>query len=92
MARVITSTDHPGTNRLLMLASVFCAGMAALFVFAVLNQHGSSSGPAAVATQDVVVAARDIAANTTVTADMLEIHAVPNAQVLDGAFTNNAAA
>jgi len=73
----------------LVLATGF-AILAGLLAFAALRDSGSSSSStaASVATLPRVVAAEDIPARTRVTADMLEVQAIPTEAALVSAFAS----
>ena len=89
MARAIAARPaHDQRSKLMLVAALFFAAIAAVLVFVAL-QNGSDGGKSASsagATVDVVVAARDIGANTTLTADMLELRAVPLDVALSGTY------
>lgn len=77
-----------------MAGALLFALIAAVLVFVALQGRGGDGGttsaaPAAMA--PVVVASQDIAANTKLTADMLEVRELPDAAQLAGAFTSTAA-
>jgi pilus assembly protein CpaB len=86
---ISTLTERPGRS-LLLLALLFAA-VAAVLVFVALRQSNDNGNKETSATGDtakVVVAAHDIAARTTLKADMLKLADVPKDSVLDGAFSN----
>ena len=88
MSRTIsTLSERPGRG-LLLLALLF-AIVAAVLVFLALNRNdGGDEKMAGPATTKVVVAGEDIAARTTLDADMLKVADVPTDSVLKGAFSN----
>lgn len=90
MARAIAARTAPGPrNRAMLIAALLFAVVAAVLVFVALQERSDgtqSSGGAA--TAGVVVAARDVAANTTLTADMLELRAVPSDDALSGSYAS----
>jgi len=89
MSRTIsTLTERPGRS-LLLLALLF-AIVAAVLVFLALNKNDEKGDEktAASATTKVVVAAQDMAARTTLDADMLKVADVPTDSVLEGAFSD----
>lgn len=80
-------TERPGRS-LLLLALLF-AIVAAVLVFLALNRNdGGDEKTAASATTKVVVAGEDIAARTTLDADMLKVADVPTDSVLKGTFSD----
>jgi pilus assembly protein CpaB len=90
MARTVSRiTERPGRS-LLLLALLFAA-IAAVLVFLALNKNddkGDKSAAAGSATTKVVVAGEDIAARTTLDADMLKVADVPAGSVLKGSFSD----
>lgn len=74
----------------MIVAAVLFAAIAAALVFVALQNRGEGGGDSgsAAVTSDVVVAARDIPANTKLTAEMLEVRAVPIDTVLAKAYTS----
>jgi Flp pilus assembly protein CpaB len=86
MARAITGTSAERTGRLMVIAALVFAALAAILVFVALHNRGGSGGSSAVATQDVVVAKQDISVNTKLTADMVEAKALPSNQIITGAY------
>ena len=89
MSRTIsTLTERPGRS-LLLLALLF-AIVAAVLVFLALNKNDEKGDEktAASATTKVVVAAQDMAARTTLDADMLKVADVPTDSVLKGTFSD----
>ena len=89
MASVLVGTAPEQRSRLLLIAAAAFAAIAAVLVFVALQQRsdsGTSSDAPAATTMGVVVAARDLPANTRLTASMLELRAVPADGVLGGAY------
>jgi pilus assembly protein CpaB len=88
MARTVSRiTERPGRS-LLLLALLF-AIVAAVLVFLALNKNDEGDEKTAgSATTKVVVAGEDIAARTTLDADMLKVADVPAGSVVDGAFSD----
>jgi len=85
MARTIFRRgDRPGAAFLLL--AVLFAVIAAVLVFAALNQSDDDKEASAADTRTVVVAAHDIAPRTKLDAAMLRLAEVPEDMVLDGAF------
>ena len=74
----------------LVLATGF-AVLAGLLAYAALRDSGGSSGGTAVATLARVVASEDIPARTRITADMVEVRAIPAEAALLGSFTESGA-
>ena len=89
MAAVMTATPE-GRSRVLMAGALLFALAAGVLVFVALQSRGGDSGAAStgapVAMAPVVVAAQDIAANTKLTAGMLEVRNLPGAAQLAAAF------
>ena len=88
MGRTVSRiTERPGRS-LLLLALLF-AIVAAVLVFLALNKNDEGDEKTAgSATTKVVVAGEDIAARTTLDADMLKVDDVPAGCVVDGAFSD----
>ncbi|MDI6858309.1 MAG: Flp pilus assembly protein CpaB [Dehalococcoidia bacterium] len=86
MARtILRKGDRPGAAFLLL--AVLFAVIAAVLVFAALNQGDDDKEASAAAdTRTVVVAAHDIAPRTQLDAEMLRLAEVPEDMVLSGAF------
>lgn len=74
----------------MIAAAVVFAAIAALLLFVALQSGGggdsSSSTSSGVVLTEVVVASRDIEANTLISAEMLELRSVPPDQALAGSF------
>ena len=88
MARIQDLTLAKNSRAMLLLALI--AGLvAAVAVFAVLNNNSSSdnSGPSA-GNAPVLVAAQDISAGTEITADMLKVEKIQDSLVVSGVFTD----
>ncbi len=85
MARVIAAASPDRSSRLLIAAAIIFAGLAAVLVFVGLNDGSEKASPSATSAE-VVVAAQGISANTKLTADLLELRAVPLDQKLDGVY------
>ena len=88
MARTIASGVMQGTDRRVMALAIVFALIAAILIFVVLSNSdggGKTSAPVA-GTVEVVAAASDVAARTTLSADMLKITAVPADQALSGSY------
>ena len=85
MARAIAETAPENRNRLMIIAAVVFAAIAALLLFVAL-QNANDGGGAADADTEVVVASQDIDPNTRVTSDMLEVTSVPADQALSGVY------
>lgn len=79
------------SNRLLIIAAVVVAAIAGLLVFAALQSTGGSSS-ASSADQQVLVASRDLDADTTLKEDMLEFKTVPKDQAVRGFYEDKSAA
>src|SRR3972149_3270913 len=87
MARTLTSGAAQGTDRRVMALAIVFALTAATLIFLVLSNSddGKTAAPAANSV-NVVTAASDVAARTTLSADMLKITAVPADQALSGSY------
>lgn len=95
MARSAVGTPSEHRSRVIILAAVIFAGIAALLLFVALQSGdggGGGSESAAGVTAEIVVATRPISANTTLEADMLELKAIPLDQELIGAYSSVEAA
>lgn len=90
MARRTTKLGGAGSKRTLLLLAVLFAAVAAVLVFVAVNQGGGEeeAEEEVTATTGVVVASRDIAARTELTADMLKVADLPRDQALKGAFSD----
>lgn len=91
MAHAILAAPE-GRNKIMALVAVIFSVIAAILVYAAL-QSGSgndTSSSVSAASTLVVVAARDVPANTILTADMLEVRQVPLGSQLDGVFASTA--
>jgi pilus assembly protein CpaB len=77
-------------NRLAFYGAIGLAAIAAIFAFAALRAAGGDggSGSGAAANVDVVVAAQQIEAGTTIEEGMLRITSVPEDGLVDGARTD----
>src|SRR3972149_9701555 len=91
MARTLTSGAAQGTDRRVMALAIVFALIAAILIFVVLSSSdgGKTSAPAANSV-NVVTAASDVAARTTLSADMLKVTAVPADQALSGSYSDAA--
>lgn len=88
MARVLAGTSPERTNRVMLAAAIVFAGLAAVLVFVSLRDGGGSAGSGPAVTPNAVVANQPIPANTKLTADMLELRALPDAALVDGAYAD----
>ncbi len=92
MAQAITATSE-GRSKLMVLAALLFAAIAAVFVYAALQSRGGGDESAPIVSSDttvVVVAARDVAANTILTAGMVEVREVPLGSQLGNVFASTA--
>ena len=92
MARTLTSGVVQRADRRVMALAIVFALIAAILIFVVLSSSdsgGKTAAPAA-GTVDVITADGDIAARTTLSADMLKIVAVPADQALSGSYSDAA--
>lgn len=90
MARAIAARPvSDNRSRTMLVAALFFAVVAAALVFVALQQRSDTkTSSSAAATVDVVVVAGDVAANTVLSADMLELRAVPPDEALSGVYAN----
>lgn len=89
MARAIAGTQADGKSRIIIIAAVIFSALAAVLLFAALQNRGDGGGGSSAAvTTDVIVATRDIGANTPLTADMVEVNALSIDESLAGAYTS----
>ena len=87
MAQAATTVPtQERTNRWVAIGAVVFAALAAILLFVALQSRDSGGGSSSVLTVDVVVAAQSISANTTLTADMLEVESIPADSLLGGAY------
>jgi pilus assembly protein CpaB len=88
MARVIAVSGAPESrNRLLIVAAGVFGVIAAALVFVALQDRSDSTGSTPISGGVmVVVAAGDLAVNTTLTAEMLSVQTVPPDVALSGAY------
>ena len=90
MARAVAAghaTDQ--RSRLMLVAALFFAAVAAALIYVAVQDRGgtTTAGPAATTT-GVVVATRDVPANTTLSADMVELRGVPSDDALAGGYAS----
>lgn len=76
-----------GRSRLLVIGAVVFAAITAVLFVVALQSRGGEGGGSVAATADVVVASRDIGANTIIEADMVRMEAVAVDQLLTGAYS-----
>ena len=91
MAAAVTTANAPSgsRNRMMILAALVFAAIAALLLFVALQSRGEGgSSVTAPASVDIVVAAQNIDANTKVTSEMLELKSIPTDQALTGAYSS----
>jgi pilus assembly protein CpaB len=87
MARVIAVRGAPETrSRVLIVAAAVFAVIAALLVFVALQNRSEGSTNSSAGLVPVVVATRDLQANTTLTSDMLKVQPVPPDVALSGVY------
>lgn len=93
MARTLAGAGPERTNRLILIGAIALAVVAAVLVFASLSSFGGGSDNNSIGgTVSVVVAAQDIKAGTTISADMLTTAVIPSKVLVDGAVTDKQAA
>jgi len=90
MASNKTDVRRSRSGRAFLFLALIFAVVAAVLVFVAVNQGGGEEKGTATtnATQEVVVASKDIAARTEVTGGMLSVKQVPDDEALRGAFTD----
>ena len=87
MARALEATAPEGRSNGMIIAAVIFAALAAVLLFVALQSRGDGgSSSSAVAKTSVVVAKQNIAVNTRLTAEMLEVRSVPTDQALSGVY------
>ena len=91
MARTIASGVMQGTDRRVMALAIVFALIAAILIFVVLSSSdGGGKTAAPGGTIEVVTAASDVAARTTLKAEMLTVISVPANQALSGSYSEAA--
>ena len=89
MAQAATVPGQERSTRWVALGAVVFAALAAVLLFVALqSRDNGGGGSSSIATVDVVVAAQAIDANTTLTADMLEVSSIPADSLLSGAYAS----
>lgn len=91
MAHVIADKLPERTNRLMLVAAVLFAAVASVLVFVALQSRGPGGGESVAATTQVVVASRDVPANTKLTSNMLELRSLPVEAALDDGYESTVA-
>lgn len=90
MARTISAGMPERQNRLIFIGAILLATLAGVLVFVglsgVLDDDGDSSPASFAGSVNVVVAAREIPAGTTITGDDLTIATLPENGIVDGAL------
>jgi pilus assembly protein CpaB len=91
MARSLTAAAFSRSDRTILLAAIILAAIAAVLVFVAANSGGDDSSPKTVTPVaggvEVVTAVKDIPANTTISADMVQVTSLPAPAVLAQAYT-----
>lgn len=90
MARSITTAAFGRSDRLIIIAAIVLAAVAAALVFIAANSGGGTTTKTVAPVEgsvDVVTAVQDIAANTTITADMVQVTPLPAAAIIAGTYT-----
>lgn len=77
------------SNRLILVLAVIAAAIAGILVFAALRSSGGSDNTASGSDVNVVVATRDLPADTQLKADMLDVKTVSSSLALEGSFTDS---
>ena len=90
MAQAVAGSRPESRNRTMIAAAVVFAAIAAMLLFVALQNSGGGgdSTVAPVATIDVVVATREVSANTILTDEMIEVKSLPADQALTGGYTS----
>ncbi len=87
MASIATGATPERTGRVMFLAAVILAAIASVLVYVALqDQGGGEASPVVAETASVVVMARDVPANITLTEEMLDVQSIPVEAVLDGTY------
>ena len=92
MARTLAGGVVQRADRRVMALAIVFALIAAILIFVVLssNDSGGKTAAPAAGTVNVVTADGDVAARTTLSADMLKVTAIPANQALSGAYDDAA--
>ena len=90
MARAMAGTGPEKSNRLFLILAVVAGLIAAVLVFAALNDGGGGSETSTTATVNVVVAGQDIPAGTRISEGMLTTASITPGSKLEGAYTSSA--
>jgi pilus assembly protein CpaB len=89
MSSITASANAERTNRWLLIGAVILAIATGVLVFAAVANFGSDDGEPAAAVADgdspVLVAVQNIAPNTRITEDMVEVRSVAEASLVEGA-------
>ena len=87
-SRALEAAAPQDRSRTMIIAAVVFAALAAILLFVALQNRSDGGGTSAAADTSVVVAKQDIAVNTRLTAEMLEVRSVPSAEALSGAYAS----
>ena len=90
MASVVAAPLPGRTSRFALMAAIVFAALASALVFVAVQEGTGGERAAPFAGVEVVVAARDVPANTVLTADMLEVVSLPEDAIVDGAYATAA--
>ncbi len=83
----VSGTGQERRNRLLIIGAIVFGLITAVLLFIALQDNdGGGSSTVQITTSSVLVASRDVEANTILTEDMLELRSVPVEQVLTGGY------
>ena len=88
MVGAIVGTSPARVNRLMFVAAALFAAIAAALVLVALQRQGNESAGGVLPTAPVVVAARDIPANTTLAPEMLAVKSLASDAVLGDAYAS----
>ncbi len=90
MARTISAGMPERQNRLIFIGAILLAALAAVLIFValsgVLDDDGDSGAASFAGSVNVVVAAREIPAGTTISSDDLTVATLPENGIVDGAL------
>ncbi len=87
-AVAVSGTGPERRNRILIIGAIVFGLITAVLLFTALQNSdgGGSTTPVQITTTSVLVASRDVEANTILTEDMLELSSVPVEQALTGGY------
>ena len=86
MAHAVATSVPERTNRIALVAALVFAAVASALVFVAVQDRSGGGSVSPLAGTEVVVAARDVPANTVLTVDMLELVSLPDDAIVEGAY------